>query len=108
MKNSIKTLAVVVFLLAAVSFAGPDFLRRHSAFADSTKTTPQTEVTAQCPDAKESGLPLPSSMSPDAFHDKLLAFLQNTEYVKLQWCVDKGVRDTGPFVSGTYLGVHPA
>jgi cytochrome c553 len=108
MKNSIKTLALAVFLVAAVSFAGPDLLKRHSAYADSTSTTPQTEVTAQCPDAKESGLPLPSSMSPDAFHDKLLAFLQNTEYVKLQWCVDKGVRDTGPFVSGTYLGVHPA
>ena len=59
-------------------------------------------------DAKESSLPLPSSMSPDEFHDKLLAFLQNTEYVKLNWCVDKGVRDTGPYVSSEYLGVHPA
>jgi cytochrome c553 len=47
-------------------------------------------------------------MSPDEFHDKLLAFLQNTEYVKLKWCVDKGVRDTGPYVSSTYLGTHPA
>jgi len=108
MKNSIKTLALGVFLVAAVSFAGPNLLKNHSAHADSTGTPMQTEVTAQCPDAKESGLPLPSSMSPDAFHDKLLAFLQNTEYVKLRWCVDKGVRDTGPFVSGTYLGVHPA
>jgi len=63
---------------------------------------------AQCPDAKESSLPLPSSMTPDQFHDKLLAFLQSTEYLKLNWCVDKGVRDTGPFVDSTYLGVHPA
>ena len=39
-------------------------------------------------------------MSPDAFHDRLLAFLQNAEYVKLHWCVDKGVRDTGPYVYG--------
>jgi hypothetical protein len=108
MKDSIKTLALALFLLAAVSVAGSGFLKSDSAQADSTKTTPQTEVTAQCPDAKESSLPLPSSMSPDAFHDKLLAFLQNLEYVKLHWCVDKGVRDTGPFVSGTYLGVHPA
>lgn len=109
MKYSIKTLALAVFLLAAVSFAGPAFLNRHSAHADSNSITPQTETkTAQCPDAKESSLPLPSSMPPDAFHDKLLAFLQNLEYVKLNWCVDKGVRDTGPFVSGTYLGVHPA
>lgn len=109
MKNSIKTLALAVFLLVAVSFAGPSFLKRDSAHADSTKTAAQADMkTAQCPDAKESSLPLPSSMSPDAFHDKLLKFLQDTEYVKLNWCVDKGVRDTGPFVSGTYLGVHPA
>ncbi len=109
MKNSIKTLALAVFLLVAVSFAGPAFLKRDSAHADSTKSAAQADMkTAQCPDAKESPLPLPSSMSPDAFHDKLLAFLQNAEYVKLNWCVDKGVRDTGPFVSGTYLGVHPA
>ncbi|HEX9135523.1 MAG TPA: cytochrome P460 family protein, partial [Nitrospirota bacterium] len=47
-------------------------------------------------------------MSPDDFHDKLLAFLQNTEYVKLGWCIDKGVRDTGPLVSNEYLGTHPA
>lgn len=26
----------------------------------------------------------------------------------LKWCVDKGVRDTGPYVSGNYLGTHPA
>jgi hypothetical protein len=63
---------------------------------------------AQCPNAKESQLPLPSSLPPDDFHDRLLAFLQNTEYVKLGWCVDKGVRDTGPFVDSTYLGTHPA
>ena len=108
MTNSIKTLALAFFLLAAISLAGPTFLNKHSALADSKTIVSQSEATAQCPDAKESSLPLPSSLSPDAFHDKLLAFLQNTEYVKLNWCVDKGVRDTGPFVSGTYLGVHPA
>jgi hypothetical protein len=63
---------------------------------------------AQCPEDVENPLPLPTSMSPDAFHDKLLAFLQNAEYVKLHWCVDKGVRDTGPYVYEEYLGTHPA
>ena len=63
---------------------------------------------AQCPDAVENPLPLPTSTSPDAFHDKLLAFLKNTEYVTLRWCVDKAVRDTGPYVYEEYLGTHPA
>lgn len=61
-----------------------------------------------CPDARDHTLPLPTSMTPDAFHDRLLAFLQATEYVTLGWCKDKGVRDTGPYVNGTYLGTHPA
>ena len=63
---------------------------------------------AQCPDAKENPLPLPSSMAPDDFHNKLLTFLRSTEYVKLGWCIDKGVRDTGPYVASEYLGTHPA
>ena len=61
-----------------------------------------------CANARDHDLPLPTSMTPDAFHDRLLAFLQGTEYVTLGWCSDKGVRDTGPFVNGTYLGTHPA
>ena len=104
-----KRIVLVGYLCAAIYVISPSFLKASQAQAG-----PQTvaairsdATTAQCPDAKESSLPLPSSMSPDAFHDKLLAFLQSTEYVTLKWCVDKGVRDTGPFVNG-YLGVHPA
>src|SRR4051812_39662573 len=64
---------------------------------------------AQCPEAVENPLPLPSSLPPDDFHDRLLAFLQNGDYAKtLHWCVDKGVRDTGPYVYQEYLGTHPA
>ena len=57
---------------------------------------------------KRAGCLYPAPSTPDAFHDKLLAFLKNTEYVKLGWCVDKGVRDTGPYVYSEYLGTHPA
>ncbi len=39
---------------------------------------------------------------------QILAYLQNGEYKKLNWCVDKGVRDTGPSFQGTYYGTHPA
>ncbi len=62
----------------------------------------------QCPDAKESTLPRPGSLSPDEFHDRLLAFLEGGEYAKLKWCEDKRVRDTGPWIDGKYYGVHPA
>ena len=64
---------------------------------------------AQCPDAAENPLPLPSSLAPDDFHDRLLAFLQSADYAtKLHWCGDKTVRDTGPYVYQEYLGTHPA
>jgi len=71
-------------------------------------TQPANHVVAQCPDAVENPLPLPTSMSPDEFHARLLAFLKNAEYAKLLWCVDKTVRDTGPYVYQEYLGTHPA
>src|ERR1700686_2340988 len=94
-----------LFFLMSPASLGWRAVHAHSAQAPAPQNQ---ETVAQCPDAKESSLPLPSSMSPDDFHDKLLAFLKNTEYVKLKWCVDKGVRDTGPYVSGNYLGTHPA
>lgn len=108
MHTSIKSLTLGCVLCVALYLTGSFFGEGRLAFADSN-ASPRTEIrTAQCPDAKESSLPLPSSLSPDDFHDKLLAFLQNTGYMKLHWCVDKGVRDTGPFVDSTYLGTHPA
>jgi hypothetical protein len=104
-----KRLVLAGYLCAAIYLISPTFVDPHSAHADSgsNESIEGDSSTAQCPDARESSLPLPSSMSPDDFHDKLLAFLQSTEYLNLKWCVDKGVRDTGPFVN-TYLGVHPA
>ncbi|HKG21197.1 MAG TPA: cytochrome P460 family protein, partial [Blastocatellia bacterium] len=109
MHASIKSMAVAFYVCAAIWLVTPTFLTGHGASADSRSgAPPSAAATAQCPDSKESSLPLPSSLSPDDFHDRLLAFLQKTEYVKLNWCVDKDVRDTGPYVSSTYLGVHPA
>jgi len=109
MHSLTKRLLLACYLSLAIYVVSPTLIRGPLAHADSYGgAAAQIDTsTAQCPDAKESSLPLPSSMSPDDFHDKLLSFLQNTEYVKLKWCVDKGVRDTGPFVN-SYLGVHPA
>jgi hypothetical protein len=92
-----------------IALIGASSLSRLSARAESVASAAQqAALPACCAGATDHTLPLPTSLSPDAFHDRLLAFLQNTEYVKLNWCVDKGVRDTGPFVNNTYLGTHPA
>lgn len=67
--------------------------------------------TAACPDATEHSLPLPSTVPSGQFVDfekQILAFLQRGDYKSLKWCVDKGVRDTGPFIQGVYYGTHPA
>lgn len=53
-------------------------------------------------------LPRPSDMTVNAFEAKLFEFLNNRKYTELGWMVDKGVRDTGPFLNGKYYGTHPA
>src|SRR5262249_13574816 len=64
-----------------------------------------------CLSAPESGLPLPSRFAkendPAVFHSLLAKFLAGETYETLGWCQDKGVRDTGPFIDGTYYGTHP-
>jgi mono/diheme cytochrome c family protein len=64
-----------------------------------------------CANAREHSLPLPSTVPAAQFVDyekQFFAFLERGDYRALGWCVDKGVRDTGPFLDGTYFGTHPA
>lgn len=43
------------------------------------------------------------------YEKKLYDFILKRKYDKgLQWCVDKRIRDTGPFVKGSSYGTHPA
>jgi hypothetical protein len=102
MIDRLLTSAAIATVAAAVGFP--------PAGADSRLVSTDQAQTAvhPCPDARDHTLPLPTAMTPNDFHDRLLAFLQATEYVTLGWCTDKGVRDTGPYVNGTYLGTHPA
>lgn len=56
-------------------------------------------------------LPLPSTFLParlPQYQEQLARFLQCRQYAKLGWAEDKAVRDTGPYVNGSYYGVHPA
>ena len=55
-----------------------------------------------------SGLPLPGTMAVPDFEAKLFPFLKERQYVDMGWTKDKGVRDTGPYIDGTYYGTHPA
>jgi hypothetical protein len=64
-----------------------------------------------CVGAKEHALPLPTAVAAAQFVDyekQILAFLQRGDYKALGWCVDKAVRDTGPFIDGVYYGTHPS
>jgi hypothetical protein len=45
---------------------------------------------------------------PAAIERRMLAYLRTYRYRELGWCVDKYVRDTGPYVHGQYYGTHPA
>jgi hypothetical protein len=45
---------------------------------------------------------------PVAIEQTMLAYLSSYAYRDLGWCVDKGVRDTGPFVGRQMYGTHPA
>jgi hypothetical protein len=53
-------------------------------------------------------LPRPSAVAPREFEELLFSFLNERRYQSLGWAIDKGVRDTGPFMNGTYYGTHPA
>ncbi len=72
-------------------------------------------VTAQtsqpdCTSRKRADLPLPSAYLPGRlpeFQKILTEFLEKGDYLKLNWCEDKGLRDTGPFINKIPYGVHP-
>src|SRR6185369_10353351 len=66
--------------------------------------------TSPCANKDESGLPLPSTFLParlPEFQTQLTSFLTSGKYRTLNWCEDKKLRDTGPFVNGVSYGVHP-
>lgn len=43
---------------------------------------------------------------PVAIEARMLAYLRSREYRKLGWCVDKAVRDTGPYLNRMMYGTH--
>ncbi len=114
MRTSLKISVLVVALVTAIYFVALSLVDGKAAPALSytlPSSVPMPTAQTACPNAKEHSLPLPSSVPPAdfvQFEKTMLAFLDNGEYKKLNWCVDKGVRDTGPYSKGVYYGTHPA
>jgi TIR domain/Cytochrome P460 len=77
---------------------------------DRSTTKMPMPQTSPCANADESGLPLPGKFLParlPEFQAQLKSFLSSGKYRTLNWCEDKKLRDTGPFVNGVSYGVHP-
>ncbi len=63
-----------------------------------------------CANGTESGLPLPSTFQPSRlseFQAQVKTFLTSSKYKTLNWCEDKALRDTGPFINNVSYGTHP-
>ena len=112
-------LALAVVIAAVLLETG---VARDAATAQSTVATaphnigpmlPSPGPIAQCPHAQPvpAALKLPAVVPPGEPKDienTMLAYLKTYRYQHLGWCVDKYVRDTGPYTHGQYYGTHPA
>lgn len=117
MRNIVKYLVIVVFFALPVSLsltgkqrvaATVEGVEQRAAINELLQATAAPQ-TSPCPAAEEAPLPLPSSLPPNQlmnFQEQVFKFLDTFGYQK--WCRDKGVRDTGPYIAGTYYGTHPA
>ncbi len=61
-----------------------------------------------CRNGREHSLPAPTGLYLRDYEKILYDFILRRKYDEMKWCVDKKVRDTGPWIEGTYYGVHPA
>jgi hypothetical protein len=106
----IKRLGLTVPVFVLLSFLGAFSLNAQQKPTKTTGPTPGGTETSPCANGKESGLPLPSTFLParlSAFQSQLKTFLVSGKYRNLNWCEDKGLRDTGPYVNNVSYGVHP-
>lgn len=53
-------------------------------------------------------LPLPSALPLLDYEAVLFPFVSERRFAAENWVRDKGWRDTGPFITGTSYGIHPA
>lgn len=89
----------LLFLMATSAFVVSLFI---SVLIPGCKSSEKTKGKA------DRWLAQPSAQPQEVFEEILYTWLRNRDYAKLGWKVDKRVRDCGPYVHGTYYGVHPA
>lgn len=115
MLKSLKICVICVFLFfAAIVFTfDRKFVSSAAEVRDKTAQIPAQDSGSAfqhaCLGSKDPPLPLPSSLPPSQlieFQKKVFAFLDQADYS--DWCKDKSVRDTGPYINGNYYGTHPA
>ena len=100
----VNTLAVCFIMVSILVLME----QRVSSTTNDRGSTPAQK--SPCANGDESGLPLPSAFLPaklPEFQAQLKSFLTSGKYRTLNWCEDKKLRDTGPFVNGVSYGVHP-
>jgi len=106
-------LVVAGLLVMAGCFAVPGSASEPNALLQAAARRPAHPIVRRgenCLGGIDHSLPLPSTVPAAQFVDfekRVFDFLQQGEYRRLSWCVDKGVRDTGPFIQGVYYGTHP-
>jgi hypothetical protein len=97
---------------AAVSkTSAPATTPRAAAAAPARGPAPMPSTAPECAGSPKYPLPLPSSLSQKDFinfDQTLLAFVNCGNYLGLGWKHDKRIRDTGPYLKGTFYGTHPS
>src|SRR5215204_3385832 len=103
LRNILVLCSIVVSVLVVVTKVLSNPQDRSTTQTFLTQTSP-------CANGQESGLPLPSKFLPaklSEFQAQLKSFLSSGKYRTLNWCEDKKLRDTGPFINNVSYGVHP-
>ena len=96
---------IFLILIVGITSMGIEGFKNLTGKTEGTESPAKISAHA----AKEDTLPLPSSMLVQEYEKKLYAFIQSRKYdTELHWAVDKGERDTGPWINGKYYGTHPA
>ncbi len=83
-------------------------LAKNTSFDVDAPAPPKTNHVNEGNFGQPANLPQPSKISVHQFETQLYKFLDEREYQKLGWSVDKSIRDTGPFIKGRSYGTHPA
>ncbi|MCG8326350.1 MAG: hypothetical protein MI974_01635 [Chitinophagales bacterium] len=96
---------IVLFGSSLQSTSKTDFATAH---AELYVQVPEEYLQA-CSNGKENPILVPAEIYPQDFEEQLDSFiLQRIYATQLNWCADKRIRDTGPWIEGAYYGVHPA